>query len=208
MIPATDHPFDLVVWDFDGVLNANIVDGRFVWAENLQSDLGVDPVAFGDFVFRSGLIREVVAGQTDLLDVVRNWLTAQQHSITADAFLEYWFAQDALPDPEVTGWLQTYPGRSVIGTNNETRRAGYIETRMGYGPLVERVFASGRMNFAKPDAGFFEQIEAWSGADASRVLLIDDSLPNVQAVKERGWHGFHFTPQTRAELPALLGLSC
>ncbi|MEO1778575.1 MAG: hypothetical protein AAFU63_07270 [Pseudomonadota bacterium] len=36
----TDTP--ILVWDFDGVLNANTVDGRFVWADRLAQDWGVD----------------------------------------------------------------------------------------------------------------------------------------------------------------------
>lgn len=28
----------IIVWDFDGVLNANIVAGRFVWGDTLMAD--------------------------------------------------------------------------------------------------------------------------------------------------------------------------
>ncbi|MEX0287068.1 MAG: HAD family hydrolase [Paracoccaceae bacterium] len=197
----------LIVWDFDGVLNANIRDGRFVWADRLQDDLGVDPGAFSDFVFRSGRIRDVVRGRLDLRDVVAGWLSDQGHDITADAFLDYWFANDAIPDEQVTGWMMKAAGRRVIGTNNEARRAAYIEGPMGYGARVERVFASGRMGVAKPDAGFFEAIEQWSGAAPRDILLIDDSLPNIEACIERGWQGFHFSVATRNALPQRLGLT-
>ncbi|MEL6563335.1 MAG: hypothetical protein AAFQ59_02740 [Pseudomonadota bacterium] len=42
----TDTP--ILVWDFDGVLNANTVDGRFVWADRLAQDWGVDTEAHPD----------------------------------------------------------------------------------------------------------------------------------------------------------------
>ncbi|MEL6242022.1 MAG: HAD family hydrolase [Pseudomonadota bacterium] len=50
--------------------------------------------------------------------------------------------------------------RHVIGTNNERRRAAYIEDQMSFGSLVEQVFASGRIGHAKPDPEFFGHIEA------------------------------------------------
>ncbi|MEP1521798.1 HAD family hydrolase [Ascidiaceihabitans sp.] len=199
-------PFDLVVWDFDGVLNANIVDGRFVWVDQIEADLGVNRERFQNFVFRSGLIQDVVAGRRDLLEVVADWITRERLKIDADAFLDYWFEHDALPDPQAIDWLKDYGGRSVIGTNNEARRAAYIENQMGFGAHVEAVFASGRMKVAKPDQAFFEQIETWSGTSGDKILLVDDTLKNIEAAQAKGWQGLYFTPETRNHLPALLGL--
>jgi putative hydrolase of the HAD superfamily len=199
--------FDLVVWDFDGVLNGNIRAGRFVWQDHLRRDLGLDPAAFNAFVFGSDRIGAVVRGARDLLEVAGEWLAGQRAAIGAEAFLDYWFAKDALPDPEIGALLDACPGRNVIGTNNETRRAAYIEHAMGFGARVERVFASGRMGLAKPDAGFFEAIEDWAGLAPRRILLIDDSAANVAAAHRRGWNGFHFTDETRHSLAGLLGVA-
>ena len=198
---------ELVVWDFDGVLNANMIGGRFVWADRMQDDLGIDPNAFSDFLFASGLIRAVVRGEHDLLEVCADWLAQNGHAVPARAFLSYWFEQDARPDPAVIAWMQAHPARQVIGTNNETHRSAFIETAMGFSRLVERVFSSGRLGVAKPEAGFFEAIEEWSGVAPGRILLVDDSAPNVAAVEARGWQGFHFTEATRAALPERLGLA-
>lgn len=204
---AGDRPeFDLVVWDFDGVLNANIRAGRFVWADTMQDDLGLHPTAFQDFVFRSPGIVDVISGQLDLLDAVTPWLEGQGATITPAAFLEYWFARDAMPDAEVTGWMRAHAGSRVIGTNNETRRTGYIEDTMGYGALVDRVFSSGRLGIAKPHDGFFHHIADWAELDPARILLVDDSAANVDAATALGWQGFHFTPETRSTLPACLNL--
>ncbi|MEM8731319.1 MAG: HAD-IA family hydrolase [Pseudomonadota bacterium] len=198
--------FDLLVWDFDGVLNANIVDGRFVWADRLHMDLGIDPQAFSDFIFRSGRMREVVSGRMDLLDVVGPWLADQGHSIAAPEFLRYWWQRDARPDGEVMGWARAVPVRQVIGTNNEGHRARYIEEEMDVAHLVEQIFASGRMGVAKPDPGFFQHIQDWAGVPPDRILLVDDNAPNIAAAQDLGWHGFHFTPESRALLPGRLGL--
>ncbi len=199
-------PFDLIAWDFDGVLNANVVDGRFIWADNLEADLGVSHDAFVDFTFKSGRIRDIVRGDLDLHQVMTTWLADQGSPVSADAFLDYWFEKDAHPDAEVIGWLQATPARHIIGTNNEARRAGYIENVMGFGDLVERVFASGRMGLGKPDPAFYQAITDWSGVPPERSLFIDDHGPNIAAADNLGWTGFHFTPESRAGLPAVLGI--
>ncbi|MEJ6392816.1 hypothetical protein V8J82_06075 [Gymnodinialimonas sp. 2305UL16-5] len=198
---------DLIVWDFDGVLNRNVVDGRFLWSEHLDTDLGLSRDSLQAFLFRSGRMLGVIRGEEDLRDVVAEWLAAEGAQISPDAMLDYWFAKDGLPDAEVLGWLEQVDTRHVIGTNNETRRVAYIEGPMGFSERVEKVFASGRLRVAKPDAGFFEAIEAWSGVAVGSILLVDDNLPNVEAAQARGWAGFHFVDETRSDLPALLGIA-
>lgn len=198
--------FDLVVWDFDGVLNRNIRAGQFAWQDRLRADFGLDPEAFNRFVFHSGRIRPVVRGEGDLLAVVAEWLASQGAQVEAEDFLRYWFQQDALPDPEVVAWCMDAPGRRVIGTNNEARRARFIEGPMGFAARVERVFASGRMGVAKPDAAFFAAIEDWSGVAPGRILLVDDLAGNVAGAHRRGWHAFHFNDETRHRLPGILGI--
>ncbi|MCY1128368.1 HAD-IA family hydrolase [Frigidibacter sp. RF13] len=198
--------FDLVVWDFDGVLNRNIRRGSFVWQNRLRDDLGLDPRAFNSFVFGSERIRSVVQGKLDLREVVADWLHEQGAAIDTDMFLDYWFEKDALPDTETGALLDLCRGRKVIGTNNETRRAAYIEGKMGFSARVERIFASGWMGVAKPDDGFFATIEDWAGVEPGRILLIDDSSANVAAAHRLGWQAFHFTDETRHRLPGTLGI--
>ncbi len=197
----------LIVWDFDGVLNANIRDGRFVWADTLKADLGIDPKAFAHDLFGTGVIAEVMRGRIDLLAHVSGWLKAKGHEIPGPAFLDYWFARDTRPDAQVLDWLKAHPGRRVIGTNNEEHRTRYIEQDLGYAAHVERVFSSGRMGAAKPDPGFFAQIERWADLPPGEMMLIDDVAGNVAAAKARGWQGFHFTDASRVRLPEILGLA-
>ncbi|MEM9709814.1 MAG: HAD family hydrolase [Pseudomonadota bacterium] len=197
---------DLIVWDFGGVLNANVVNGRFVWADDMKADLGIDPVAFSETLFASGKMSRIVRGEMDLRDVVAEFLEGYGGDVSADALIEYWFAKDARVDPVTLDLLTRYPARHVIGTNNEARRARFIEEEMGFGGRVERVFASGRLGIAKPEPGFFEAIETWSGAAPAAILLVDDNEPNIVAAEARGLRGFHFTAETRGVLSIALGL--
>ena len=196
----------LIVWDFDGVLNRNVVDGRFIWADRIEADLGIELDPFSDYIFGSGRIHSIVRGDMDLRGTVAAWLDENQHPRTADDVLAYWFEKDALPDAEVLSWLKAVPCRHVIGTNNEARRASYIETEMGFAHHVERVFSSGRMGVAKPEPAFFEAITKWSDVAASDTLLVDDSAKNVEAAQALGWQAFHFTDESRSALQRLLGV--
>ena len=201
-----DQP-KLIVWDFDGVLNANIRNGRLFWADAMTADLGVPVEAFTAHFFASGLFNRIVRGELDLRDALWQWLDGIDTDVSADVFLHYWLSHDAHPDSEVIGWLRTHPARHVIGTNNEPYRAAYIEKDMGFADVVEHIFASGRMGVAKPQEAFFRQVEVWANVAPANILLVDDTLGNIEACQSFGWRGFHFTPQTRSELPALLGVA-
>lgn len=202
----TQIGFDLVVWDFDGVLNRNLPQETYVWAASVAADRGYDPVSFEEVVFASGKFADVMCGRLDLLDVVAEWLSGEGSDEEPDLFLAHWFAHEALPDDEVGGWLDQCPTRKVIGTNNEARRAAYIAGDMGFGARVDRLFASGDLGTVKPQAGFYQAIEDWSGVPARRILLIDDNATYVAGAHRRGWNAFHFTDATRHRLPGILGI--
>jgi putative hydrolase of the HAD superfamily len=194
----------LIAWDFDGVLNRNIENGDFVWHKGFERDLGVSVDSFTQYHFRSGRFAKVLCGERDLLDLTRAWIVDETHDIQAETVLEYWFRQDDLPDAEMIRLLESLPMRHVIATNNEARRAAYICDVSGWGARVEQVFAAGPMGVAKPDPAFFERITAWSGLAPVMHMLVDDNEKNVIAARKLGWQGFHFTDETRADLPAAL----
>lgn len=195
----------IVAWDFDGVLNRNIVDGRFIWADRFEADLSLPLESFTDHIFRSGAFEEVLVGQVDLKDLVAEWLDGLGAAVAPQRVLDYWFEHDAHPDPQVLEWVGRVTDRQVVATNNEAYRTRYIWNEMGFSKHFDRLFAAGPMGAKKPQDAFFEQIEAWAGSDAS-LLLVDDHLPNVTAARARGWQVFHFTDATRDDLPGVLGL--
>lgn len=194
----------LVAWDFDGVLNANIQDGRFIWAEGFEADLGVPVEGFTEYVFRSGRFGEVLVGARDLVDLLDAWIHEAGHDLKARDVMAYWFAQDAHPDAEMLALSQRVQVRQVIATNNEAHRAAFIWGEMGYSARMERIFAAGPMGVKKPDAGFFTEIVEWAGCAPEDALLVDDHLPNVEAAQALGWRGFYFEDASRPHLAAKL----
>ncbi|WP_305985044.1 HAD family hydrolase [Roseibium sp. MMSF_3544] len=196
-----------IAWDFDGVLNRNVVDGRFVWADMIEEDLGLPSKEFEAGVF-DGSFPDVISGKKDLHEHVGAWLTAGGYSHKAQDVLEYWFAKDDLQDPLSGDLLDKLAAEGivqVIATNNEHYRATYIEETTGFAKRVSHVFSSGRIGFAKPDAAFFHHVTDTLRVAPGEMLLIDDSAVNVRTARSLGWNAFHYTEETRHSLAAYLG---
>ena len=196
----------LVGWDFDGVLNRGYAGDFATWQESFRADTGADPAAFADYVWGTGRFEAVLSGQRDLLDLLEAWREAHGVALPARQVLDYWLAKDIVLDDQVTAWARACPLPGVIATNNEKHRAGYIWDCLG-AHRFQRIFASGELGVRKPFAGFYAAIEAWSGLAPQDILLIDDAEKNIKAAEERGWKVFHFTDETREDLPKVLGIS-
>jgi putative hydrolase of the HAD superfamily len=190
----------IIVWDFDGVLNRNIEDGQFLWAKDFEADLGQSLAEFNHHIFGTDF-DAVITGREDLRDRVESWSKAVGFSEGPDALLAYWFKKDSFPDPpmlEALGTLSKHGFRQMIATNNESRRAAYIENEMGYAALVERVFSSGRIGARKPETAFFEHVTSSLGVKPQDLLLIDDDAANAERAALLGWHSIHFNENARS----------
>lgn len=196
----------LIAWDFDGVLNRGYAHGFEEWQRTFEVDLGVSAKDFTDFVYNERNFVPVLTGQLDLMALMADYVSTYAVPHEPRAVLDYWLAKDANPDAQVLGWLQACALPGVIATNNETHRADHIWHKMGFARHFNHIFASGRMGVKKPDPAFFAQIEAWSGHAPEDILLIDDAEKNIAAARARGWQVFHFTDETRARLPEVLGI--
>ncbi len=198
---------DYVVWDFDGVLNRNMVEGRFVWQENFERDIGRSLEDFHEAVFTDAFA-EIIRGRIDLLDHVAAWTDRVRYAPGAAALLDYWFAKDARPDERMLVVMEKLAAagrKQAIATNNEARRTAYIENEMNFGQRVEAIFSSGRLGHAKPDRAFFDTVREALGTAPERLLLVDDSAANVAAAEALGWQAHLFRDLDYAGLEARLG---
>ena len=197
----------LIAWDFDGVLNKGHQGGFDAWQAEFEADLGVSAAVFTDFIFSDGKFNAVLNGERDLLDLLTDYTKTHAVPHAPEAVLDYWLAKDAIVDTQVLGWLTACPIQGVIATNNEHRRAAHMWETMGFKAHMAMIFASGPLGVKKPDGRFFAAIEEWSGLAPADILLIDDAEKNIHAASARGWQTFHFTAETRHNLPAVLGVT-
>lgn len=198
-----------IAWDFDGVLNRNVINGRFIWQDGL-AELGISQQQFEEFMFRDGFW-PIMRGQEDLLHRLQRFREHAGFAVEAQAILDYWFSADAHPCGQMLDMMDRANAaglRQIIATNNEHRRSSYIENEMGYGDRIEMLYSSGRMGVAKPDAAYFRAIEADTGLAPHEIFFVDDYQENIDAAAACGWQVHHFPQDGQSDLEARLSVIC
>lgn len=68
-------------------------------------------------------------------------------------------------------------------------RDTFDRTRPGYPVLDEfdRAFVSGDLGLVKPDPAIYAHVEHATGIPPSELFFTDDSPPNIEAARTRGW---------------------
>lgn len=66
---------------------------------------------------------------------------------------------------------------------------------LDFGLLTHRC-ASHLIGAAKPDAAAFAHVERVSGREPGEILFFEDTLPNVEAARARGWRAVHIDTRT------------
>ncbi len=186
---------DLVVWDFDGVLNANYDADGYIWNRMMEAELDIDGKTLRAGLFKPEF-RAIMTGHIDLRDALADVLPKAGYAHGPDAFMEFWFTRDYYENDGMDALLAEVRATGtpcVIGTNNEPRRAGYIAREWGYADKVDQIYTSGHMGIAKPDHGFYDHIMQDQGVeDRARVLFIDDHPENIDAAIDFGWRTYLF----------------
>jgi putative hydrolase of the HAD superfamily len=205
---------DVIVFDFDGVLNRNYDGDGFVWSRALKDDHGVDVADFRAALFDAHFA-DIVIGAVDLRAKLEHLLPTLGCATAAGDFIDYWFTRDLTPCAEVLGLvaeIRATGRRCVIGTNNERHRTAFIWEHL-LKDRVDGIYASGLLGVAKPDAGFFHAVQTDLGCrDTARLLLVDDMPANVAAARAAGWQAIQYGDYTQhrlgnpAELRSALGL--
>jgi hypothetical protein len=93
----------LVVWDFDGVLNAEPPEGPFGWVAHLDRTLGVSPAAFRAFLNQPGQAAKVLRGRVSLEQELADWLATQSTDVSAETLLAHWLLAEDRPEQPPTG---------------------------------------------------------------------------------------------------------
>ena len=83
-----------------------------------------------------------------------------------------------------------------LATNQEHLRAAYLMDTVGLAEHVDGIFYSARLGAKKPQMEFFAKVQAAVGLRGDDLLLIDDSLHNVEAALQAGWRALHWTAES------------
>ena len=187
-----------VIVDVDGVL----VDGRPAdgqpWSSALQADLGLDPAALHREFFQQHWAH-IVHGRAPLAECLAPVLATLAPHITVDRFLDYWFTQDSRVNEPLQRELLALRTRGVavyLATNQEHRRAAYLMQTLGLAACCDGMVYSAQCGVSKPAPAFFHHMVAVTGLQPRELLLLDDTLANIEAAAALGWHTLHWTRET------------
>ncbi len=113
-----------------------------------------------------------------------------------DAFVEYWFSNDATLDDDVLAQVEAWRaggGKAYLGTVQEHHRARYLWETLGLKRHFDAIHYSAALGAAKPDVRFYERLHAkLPVAERDEVIFLDDVMRNVEAGNAFGWRASHF----------------
>ena len=115
-----------------------------------------------------------------------------------DAVLRCWFEEDFVVDPIVVAAARAWASEGVplaLVSNQEPRRARYLEERLGPLLPIRAVAFSGDLGLVKNDPDFYERAERRLDLVGlgRAVVFLDDTQCNVEAATRHGWTGIHYT---------------
>lgn len=184
--------------DVDGVLvDGRSEDGRH-WQASIEEDLGFTSDALHQHFFAPHW-EDIVLGRAELMEHLTVALQKIAPHVRATQFVSYWLDRDSRLAAPLLAELASFraAGTKVyLATNQEHLRAAYLMDQLGLAAHVDGIFYPAALGAKKPDAEFFTKVEAAVELSPDELLLIDDSLQNIQAALDAGWHAFHWTPRS------------
>lgn len=180
---AEDAPIRCVAFDLDGVL---IPSGPSF--EYFERDHGITRNDFREFF--EGPYGPAMLGKADLFDVLPAALRRWNWRGTSESFARAWFQSCADAEPAAVEIVQGLRARGVTcyaASNQDSRRAMFLDSLPWLQALFDRRFYSCRLGAKKPSAEYFEIIRLEAALASEAMLFVDDNIENVESARRCGW---------------------
>ena len=105
---------------------------------------------------------DVITGRRDIRDALSDALRELGWAMGVEAVLRCWFEKDFVVDPIVVEAARAWASEGVplaLVSNQEARRARYLEERLGTLLPIRAVAFSGDLGLVKNDPDFYERAE-------------------------------------------------
>ena len=148
---------------------------------------------------------DCVEGRVPLRGLLMEELPRWGFQGSVDEYLKFWFETEGKVSSEMLEYVRIAKSKGIqchIGSNQENLRAAFCWETCGLNRHFDRCFFSGHLGFAKPALSFYRTIQEKLNSAPEELLLVDDTLENVQAAKRAGWGGV-FWPQEIETLRSL-----
>lgn len=182
-----------IIFDVDGVLIDSFDDtGRFLWSTNAEENLGLKTIHFKRIFSNDWL--QVIRGHIDTKDHLNRTFKELKLELCVHKFLGYWLSHDNHINYDILNFVEALTNIHniplYIGTNQDRYRTNHIKGM--FSSYFEEIFSSVEIGFIKPEAGFYHHIETALQLQSSEILLIDDTLKNIENAKKLGWKTHHY----------------
>ena len=184
--------------DVDGVLVSGRPEDGLPFATDLEKDLGVSLDLLQREFFKPHW-SEIVTGRAPLTERLSAVLATIAPELGVETLIDYWFSKDARIDRDVLDGLAHYRAQNIkvfLATNQEHRRATYLMKDLGLADHVDGIVYSAELGYRKPQQDFFRLATQRVGAAPDRVVLVDDTLENIEAARQFGWQAVHWTGES------------
>ena len=180
-----EHARTLLALDVDGVILDPQRGGRGPWQLAFSERFGVDAGRLDETLFATAWA-DVITGKRPVESALHEALQELGWGMGVDAALQCWFEEDFVTAPAVmaaaTAWSQLGIPLALV-SNQEPRRARFIEDRMAPLLPIDGVAFSGDLGVVKSDPAFYDQAEhrLGVGGPGQSVVFLDDTPRNVEA---------------------------
>lgn len=182
--------------DVDGVL---IVPRPGGWASEMERDLGLSRADLDAYFFQPHW-SDVVLGRARLHERLGPVLARLAPHLTSHQLAAYWFEKDARLDEVLLADLAGLRASGLqvhLATVQEHERAAWLWTELGFRERFDAMHYAADLGCRKSDPAFYAAVEARTGFAPAELLLLDDTLANVEAARAAGWRAAHWTGQIR-----------
>ena len=181
---------NIAAFDIDGVLLQ-----AFQFGPMFQAKYGISDSEMA--TFWEELFPPCVLGRSDLKGILSEKLEHWNVPLSPCEVCHSWFKRDG--EIIQSGITLLEECRShydflIITSTQEQYRADYIKSQYDFMRHVDRTFFSCEVGLKKPDAEYFQHVEA--SLTSTSITLFDDSSVNVHAAIACGWKGYHYTGES------------
>lgn len=178
---STDR-ISTILFDADGVVQRT----QAGWQDELTGLLGTRAEAEGDAFLAAIQDAEPVTmdGKTDIAEVMSSVLRDFSITTQVDEVLDLWTRIE--PETDVLDAVQELRRDGIsccLTTNQQTRRATWMQHNLGYQELFDDQFYSCDLGVAKPNPAYFTTILERLDVPARTVLFIDDTEVNITGAR-------------------------
>jgi len=192
--------------DVDGVLADGRPEDGHRWDTSVEEDLGFTSASLHEHFF-APYWEDIVLGRAGLIEYLHIALQKIAPHVSPAEFVSYWFAKDArlvAPLLQEISAVRSAGIRVYLATNQEHLRAAYLMEKLSLAEHVDDIFYSAQLGAKKPDSEFFARVQAAVGLSGEEILLIDDSLQNIDAALTAGWQALHWTKHSSPDTVRIL----